>query len=239
MKRCLVQAQRLREESGSPTACLPLQAERDHVLAYRGGENAAPVGASRHLLDPHTEVLNLVIHGNERRPLRRPRPTGTASTYDDGFDTYREIAKASGRSARSVTYLTQAGKVAGPVGLIFGASVGVHAVATAPPEERGRVAAEETGGFAGGALGGAAGTAGGVLVAGLLVSNPAGWIVLGLGVVGGIGGGYIGGELGRETGGALYRGTQSANDGRYVRSPDGTMIDRRTLKMHLGPGPKF
>ena len=132
------------------------------------------------------------------------------------FETFEEVAHAAGRSRGSVTTLTRIGKVAGPAGVALGVGVGVYEVIEAPPEERPRVAARETGGFAGGAVGAEAGVATGtglaVLIAGGLgLSGPPGWLVLALGIVGGGAGGYLGSEGGRAGGEALYDAATSAD----------------------------
>lgn len=133
------------------------------------------------------------------------------------FDTFEEVARAAGRSRGSVTTLTRVGKVAGPVGVAVGVGVGVYEVVEAPPAERPRVAAREGGGVLGGAAGAevgvAAGTGGAALIAGALgLSGPPGWLVLGLGFLGAIGGGYLGSEGGRAGGEAMYDAATRADD---------------------------
>ena len=113
------------------------------------------------------------------------------------FDAWRRVASASGRSSSSMVMFTRVSRVLGPVGIVFGAGVAANEVRCAPPAERPRVAAQETGGVLGGLAGGTLGMAGGALVVGLLVSNPAGWVVLGAAVVGGAVLGYLGSEGGR------------------------------------------
>jgi RHS repeat-associated protein len=126
------------------------------------------------------------------------------------FETYEEIVRAAGRSRPSMTAIARIGRVAGPCGLAVGVGVSGHAIYTAPPEERTRVVYEETGSFGGGALGGSAGAGVGVLAASgiatlLGLSGPPGWLVLGLGIVGGIGGGYLGSRGGRAVGRETYK----------------------------------
>lgn len=120
------------------------------------------------------------------------------------FDSWRRVAAASGRSSSSMVMFTRVSRVLGPVGIVFGAGVAANEVACAPPEQRARVAAQETGGVAGGLAAGSLGMAGGALVVGLLVSNPAGWVVLGAAVIGGGILGYFGSEGGRALGGRIF-----------------------------------
>jgi hypothetical protein len=120
------------------------------------------------------------------------------------FDSWRRVASASGRSSASMVHFTRVSRVLGPVGIVFGAGVAANEVACAPPEQRARVAAEETGGVVGGLVGGSLGMAGGAVVVGLLVSNPAGWVVLGAAVVGGAVVGYLGSEGGRALAGKIF-----------------------------------
>ena len=46
--------------------------------------------------------------------------------------------------------------------------------------------------------------AGGGIVLGLLVSNPAGWMVIGAGVLGAVALGWLGSDLGRSAGSGLF-----------------------------------
>jgi hypothetical protein len=117
------------------------------------------------------------------------------------FNAARNIASASGRSAKLMTYFSRFSRVAGPVGVVFGGAVAVNTVAQACPQDRPRVAAAEGGGM----VVGAAGAVGGTVVAVLLLgSNPVGWAVLAAGVVGAGIGGFAGSEGGRWLGGAVY-----------------------------------
>jgi len=98
--------------------------------------------------------------------------------------------------------LKPAAAYAGYAGDLVEISLGGKAVADAPIEQRPQVAMEETAGFVGGAagttLGATAGGAGAGLIAGALgLSGPPGWLVLGLGIIGGGLGGYGGSEGGR------------------------------------------
>ena len=120
------------------------------------------------------------------------------------FDTYRRIAAATGRSAKSMVVFTRMSKVLGPLGIVFGAGVASYEVSQACPADRPRVAASEGGAFVGGAVGSTLGMAGGGLVLGLLVSNPAGWMVIGAGVVGAVALGWLGSDLGRSAGSGLF-----------------------------------
>jgi hypothetical protein len=131
--------------------------------------------------------------------LQKYNPTGQAD-----FDTWQRIAAASGRSSKDMLMFSRVSRVLGPAGIIFGAGVAAHEVSCAPPEQRARVASQETGGIVGGLALGTLGTAGGALLVGALVSNPAGWVVLGGAVVVGGIAGWLGSEGGRSVGGAIY-----------------------------------
>ena len=141
--------------------------------------------------------------------LEQPRDWATVFEKYGGqrnFETFEEVARASGRSAPSVTRLAAFGRVAGPVAVTVGVGLSVWRVSEARPQDRPRVIAEEAGATGGGALGASLGTAGGVGLAGLIVggaSGPPGWLVLGLGIIGGGAGGYIGSEGGRGLVGAM------------------------------------
>ncbi len=120
------------------------------------------------------------------------------------FDTYRTVAQKAGSSSKDMLKFTKFSKVAGPIGTAFGIGVAGYEIANAPPAERGRVAARETGGILGGAVGATLGTAAGAAAVGLLVSNPAGWAVIGAGVVVGGIAGYFGSEGGRSLGETIH-----------------------------------
>jgi hypothetical protein len=122
-----------------------------------------------------------------------------ASKGGASLSGYRDVAKSAGKSRALVSGLAKFGKVAGPVGLVVGGGLAISAVANAPPEEQTAQAVEEVAAFGGSAAGATGGTALGVAGAGgiaalLGLSGPPGWLVLGLGLVGGVGGGYLLGE---------------------------------------------
>jgi hypothetical protein len=100
----------------------------------------------------------------------------------------------------------------------FGNHLGSTTVVDAPPEQRARVAAQKTGGFAGGMAGASLGAAGGTAAAGgiaalLKLSGPPGWLVLALGVVGAGALGYAGSEADEAGGGALHDAARSEAGG--------------------------
>lgn len=161
----------------------------------------------------------------------------------------KSLATGVGVAGGALVFLKPVAAAAGPAGDALEVVLGAKAVVDAPPEERLRVTAQKTGGFAGGMAGGALGVAGGTAAAGgiavlLGLSGPPGWLVLALGVVGAGGLGYAGSELGEAGGGALYDAAQSGAGGsqppaRYLRSPDGMLLDTKTGRLHWGPGPKW
>ncbi|MCG3156422.1 MAG: hypothetical protein DKINENOH_03046 [bacterium] len=121
----------------------------------------------------------------------------------------KDLAKGVAVTGGAIALLKPVAAAAGPVGDVVEIGMGAKSVADAPPEERARVAYEETGSFMGGAAGAAVGTAGGAAaatgIAALLgLSGPPGWLVLGLGVLGAGAGGYFGSEGGRAGGRAMY-----------------------------------
>ena len=115
----------------------------------------------------------------------------------DDFDTYAKIVEKSGASNGSLKVVTKWGKRAGVVGTVITLGVSTHTVVNAPENQRSKVIAQETGGFLGGAVVGSLATAGAVGLTVFLVSNPAGWVIIGVGAVGGIVGGYYGDQGGR------------------------------------------
>ncbi len=162
--------------------------------------NSARATAQGQLL-PGGRVLSTMLEQDRSWPtiLQRYNPTGEAD-----FDTWQRIAAASGRSSRDMLMFSRVSRVLGPVGIAFGAGVAAHEVSCAPPEQRARVASQEAGGVVGGLALGTLGTAGGALLVGALVSNPAGWVVLGGAVVVGGLAGWLGSEGGRSLGGRIH-----------------------------------
>lgn len=138
---------------------------------------------------------------------------GAVAETRDAYEISRRVAVGAGESRASVKVLAKAGRVAGPVGLAVGIGLGVHAVATAPEGERGRIAARETGAFLGGAVGASVGMSLGVAAAGGIstaliavgvVSGPIGWLAIGLGLLGALAVGWLGSKLGGHAGMAAY-----------------------------------
>lgn len=112
----------------------------------------------------------------------------------------RNIAIGSGSTNQAMSVMSKIGKPLGIIGTAVGVGIGIYNIINAAPEDRGRVAAGEVGAFVGGAALGTLGTIAGAALVGLLVSNPAGWLVIGASiVVGGIAA-YFGAEWGRNIG---------------------------------------
>jgi RHS repeat-associated protein len=159
---------------------------------------------TQEFLSPGGRLMSQALEGERSWTTMFNRYGGTHS-----FETYSEIAAASGRSSRLVTGLSTFGRYAGPIGVAVGVGVAGYEVSNAPPGEAPRVAVREAGGMVGGAAGATGGTALGtgtaMVVAGLLgLEGPPGWLVLVLGGAGGLAGGYGGSEGGRAGAGALY-----------------------------------
>lgn len=111
------------------------------------------------------------------------------------FEGYRSVAKSAGKSRALVSALAKVGRVAGPLGVAVGVGLSAKAYADAPEDQKADVAVEETVAFGASAVGatggtalGVAGAAGIATLAGL--SGPPGWLLLGLGLLGGAGGAY-------------------------------------------------
>jgi RHS repeat-associated protein len=146
------------------------------------------------------------------RTLEQPRDWATMfEKYGgtDTFETYEAIARGAGKSSPAVSGVATFGKYAGPAGIVFGVGVAGYSIYEASPEERPRVAVQEATGMAGGVAGAevgtAAGTGGAVGIAILPgLEGPPGWLVLVLGIGGGVVGGGVGSEAGRSAGGSLY-----------------------------------
>jgi RHS repeat-associated protein len=166
--------------------------------------------------------------------LDPPRNWGTVfEKYGNtrSFETFERIAEGAGRSNPNVTRLATLGKFAGPIAVGTGVVVSGVNVYQATPEDRPRVAVEELGATGGGAVGASLGTAGGVglatLIAGALgLSGPPGWLVIGLGLVGGGVGGYGGSEAGRRSAVPLVNVGLSLGEG-YARSIERSNADVR------------
>ncbi|MGC4065031.1 MAG: RHS repeat-associated core domain-containing protein [Polyangiaceae bacterium] len=133
--------------------------------------------------------------------IERPMPFEQRLAMKGGptLSGYRAVAVSAGKSRAIVSAVAKFGKIAGPVGLAIGGGLGVKAVLEAPAEQQASVAVEEGAALGASALGATGGTALGVAgaggIAGVLgISGPPGWLVLGLGLIGGLGGGYFAGE---------------------------------------------
>jgi len=124
---------------------------------------------------------------------------------------------------------------AGPAGDVLEGSLGAAKVYAAEPEDRARVAQEETFGFGGGLLGAGLGALG----VGLICSTGWGCLILGIGAAGA--GGYAGDKGGRTLADAIPEGSGSAigrEDDNYIYYP-GEAINKKTGRFELRPGPKF
>ena len=119
---------------------------------------------------------------------------GLAAETRNGWEIARRVAVGSGESRGSLKMLAQGGRILGPAFLALGVGLGIHAVASAPQDQRGRTAAREIGAFVLGAAGATAGMTAGVAAAGFtsgfliglgIVSGPIGWLAIGLGLAGG------------------------------------------------------
>jgi len=116
----------------------------------------------------------------------------------------------------------------GRILLVGGVALSGYRIATATPEERPRVVAQEGGGWGGGLLGTELGA--GACIAFGIATEGVGLLLCGL--AGGIGGGVIGSSVM----GAAADGTWGSSP--THRYPDGTWYDR-SGNMHMGAGPKW
>lgn len=96
-------------------------------------------------------------------------------------------AKTTARVAEAARFFRRGGAALGVLGL----GVSAYTIATAPPEQRARVAEHEAVDFAGGLVMSEAAV--GLLGVGaaLLAATPPGWLIIGVGLVAGIAGSYI------------------------------------------------
>ena len=129
------------------------------------------------------------------------------------YEIARRIAVGAGESRASIKALARFGRVAGPVGVALGVGLGVHAYLEAPEDQKGRVAAGETGSFVGGAIGASVGMSAGVALAGGIsgflvglgvVAGPIGWLAIGLGLLGAVAVGARFSHRGSQVGEAVY-----------------------------------
>jgi RHS repeat-associated protein len=169
--------------------------------------------ATQELLSPGGRVLS--------RAVEQPRDWATVFNKYGGtetFDTFENVARAAGRSSKSVTALATFGKYAGPLGTAAGVYVAGSEVYHAPEAERPRVAARESGGFVVGAVGSTAGTAGGTALGTIIVgalgisTGPGGWLILALGIGGGAAGGVGGSAIGREAADVVYQKVEETHN---------------------------
>lgn len=124
------------------------------------------------------------------------------------------VMQSVGKTRVVVNRIAVVSRVAGPAVVILSITLSAVAIAQAPADQRGRVAAVEAGGTLGG-LGGGMGGAWAGCVAGASLASPSlvipfwgevteGGACLMGGIVGGLGFGYAGDKLGRAGGGAAY-----------------------------------
>jgi hypothetical protein len=113
--------------------------------------------------------------------------TGTAAYEDILGSAVRSNAEVTASVARGARFLRRGGAVLGVTGL----AVSAYDIARAPAGQRGAVAQQQALGFAGGLVGSE--VAAGLLAigAGLFAATPPGWVVIGVGLVGGLVGGVI------------------------------------------------
>ena len=113
--------------------------------------------------------------------------SGTAAYEYILGSAVRSNAEVTASVARGARFLRGGGAVLGVAGL----AVSAYDIAHAPAGQRGALAERHAVGFAGGLVGSEA--AAGLLAigAGLLAATPPGWVVIGVGLIGGIAGGVI------------------------------------------------
>lgn len=135
--------------------------------------------------------------------------------------TLEGVLHSVGKTRQVVNRIATASRVAGPATIVLQLTLSAVVIYTAPPEERGRVAAGETGGIVGGVAGGVGGAWAGCATLAMLASpslvipvvgevGTGGACLVG-GIVGGLGLGWLGNEAGRAAGVALYDFTTSAH----------------------------
>jgi hypothetical protein len=177
-------AQAIRELATKPTAENLLEAERI----------AREVSSLRNVT--RTATQETLSFGGQvmSEAIEQPRDWATLLEQygkqhgGSSFETFEEIALASGRSSKGIVAL---GKVAGPAAVIVGGVLAYQRISAAPPNERAQVAFEEMDKGAGGALGGSIGTAIGATLAVASRFSP-----LWGGVVGGAVGSAVGSKYG-------------------------------------------
>jgi hypothetical protein len=132
-------------------------------------------------------------------------------------DTYKDVAKAAGRSNSGLKHVIKLGKIGGPVTTALDGGLAIYNINEAAPEDRNRVIVEESAGFVGGAAGGTLGTAlatgAATIVFGAIGVTPIGWVVILVGIGGGAVGGYYGSEAARSEANSHFK-----NDGNTSES---------------------
>lgn len=133
--------------------------------------------------------------------------------------TLEGVLQSVGKSRMVVNRVAAISRAAGPAAIVLQLTLSAVVIYTAPPEERGRVAAGETGGIVGGVAGGIGGAWAGCATFAMLASPSLVIPVVGEigtggacfvgGIIGGLGLGWAGHEAGRATGLALYDFTTS------------------------------
>jgi hypothetical protein len=121
----------------------------------------------------------------------RARLTKTGQAFSELLrPAAREGTRTGGRAYKTNTGVNVGARLTGPALLLVGAAISAHRIATAAPEERAGVVAEEAGAWTGAlAFGSAGATIGG------LVGGPVGALAGGL--IGGVVGGILGAMAGR------------------------------------------
>lgn len=121
-----------------------------------------------------------------------------------GYERYLAIAESSGRSRGWISKTAWVSARIAPVLIGADRAISVDKVLGAPAGEQGRTAAGEGGRFLGGSMGAYAGGAVATGAVVFLAGSPPGWVVIGVGILGGGAGGYFGGEAGESVGKQMY-----------------------------------
>jgi hypothetical protein len=175
--------------------------------AARAGsaERTALRNATQGKQSPVGRALSKAIESQKAPKTFEQRVATEARGGEPTFKTYETIAGNIAESRGFANRLATGGKVLGGIGVAVGVGLAIHNVAKAPEGERGKVAAEETGGLLGGLGFGLAGASAGVFAVELLAATtPVGWAVFAGALIGSLALGYFGATLGRGAGGELY-----------------------------------
>jgi hypothetical protein len=134
------------------------------------------------------------------------------------------IIESAGKSNAIVNRVAVGMKFAGPALLVIGLGFSAYNIATAPPNERWRVTAQEAGTWAGALAGGwAGGETGGEVGAGIgTFVEPGGGTAVGGAagaIIGGIGGAIAGGWAGSKVGEYVYRSLDTPASSEQVQRP--------------------